>query len=68
MSGQTSIRWIENKLNGFMNKTLKTEDVDYVIASDTDSIYLNVGPLVNKVFGDKEVEKEKVVDALDGVL
>ena len=66
MSGQTSIRWIENKLNGFMNKTLGTEDVDYVIASDTDSIYLNVGPIVNKVFGDKEVEKVKVIDALDG--
>ena len=65
MSGQTSIRWIENKLNGFMNKTLKTDDVDYVIASDTDSIYLNVGPLVDTVFGDKEVEKLKIVDALD---
>ena len=65
MSGQTSIRWIENKLNGFMNKTLGTEDIDYVIASDTDSIYLNMGPLVDKVYGDKEVEKVKVVDTLD---
>ena len=65
LSGQTSIRWIENKLNGFMNKTLKTEEVDYVIASDTDSIYLNVGPLVNAVFGDKEVEKIKIIDTLD---
>ena len=66
LSGQTSIRWIENKLNAFMNKTLKTEDVDYVIASDTDSIYLHVGPIVDKVFGDKEVDKEKIVNALDG--
>ena len=49
-----------------MNKTLKTEDVDYVIASDTDSIYLNMGPLVDRVFGGKEVAKEKVVDALNG--
>ena len=65
LSGQTSIRWIENKLNGFMNKTLKTEDVDYVIASDTDSIYLNVGPLVETVFGGKDVEKVKIIDALD---
>ena len=65
MSGQTSIRWIENKLNGYMNKTLGTKDVDYVIASDTDSIYLNMGPLVEKVYGDKEVEKIKIVDTLD---
>ena len=65
LSGQTSIRWIENKLNGFMNKTLKTEGIDYVIASDTDSIYLNVGPLVETVFAGKEVEKVKIIDALD---
>ena len=46
LSGQVSIRWIENKMNQRMNKILKTEEVDYVIASDTDSIYLNLGPLV----------------------
>ena len=65
LSGQTSIRWIENKMNEFMNKTLKTDDVDYVIASDTDSIYLSVGALVDKVFGDKDVEKVKIINALD---
>ena len=43
LSGQVSIRWIENKMNAKINKILKTEDVDYVIASDTDSIYLNLG-------------------------
>jgi DNA polymerase elongation subunit (family B) len=66
LSGQTSIRWIENKLNGFMNKTLGTDDVDYVIASDTDSIYLHVGPIVEKVFAGKDVGKEKIINALDG--
>jgi len=48
-AGQLSIRWIENKINEYMNSLLKTEK-DYVIASDTDSIYLNLGPLVNKVY------------------
>ena len=48
LSGQVSIRWIENKMNGFLNKILQTKDTDYVIASDTDSIYLNLGPLVDK--------------------
>ena len=42
LSGQVSIRWIENKMNQKINQILKTEDVDYVIASDTDSIYLNL--------------------------
>ena len=50
MAGQLSIRWIENKLNTYMNNLLKTDE-DYVIASDTDSIYLRLGPLVEKVFG-----------------
>lgn len=49
-AGQLSIRWIENKLNAYMNKLLKTEDVDYVIASDTDSIYLSLDRLVNKAY------------------
>lgn len=47
-SGQLSIRWIEKKMNEYMNKILKTEDEDYVIASDTDSIYLSLGRLVNE--------------------
>ena len=50
VSGQLSIRWIENKLNTYMNNLLKTDE-DYVIASDTDSIYLRLGPLVEKIFG-----------------
>ena len=37
LSGQVSIRWIENKMNAYLNKLLKTDDYDYVIASDTDS-------------------------------
>ena len=42
LSGQVSIRWIENKINDYLNNLLQTKKVDYVIASDTDSIYLNL--------------------------
>jgi DNA polymerase elongation subunit (family B) len=49
-AGQLSIRWIENNLNEYMNKLLKTKDEDYVIASDTDSIYLSLDRLVNKAY------------------
>jgi len=67
LSGQVSIRWIESKVNKHINKALRTKDVDYVIASDTDSIYLNMGPLVDSVFKGREKTNEKVVSFLDKV-
>ena len=67
LSGQVSIRWIENKMNAYMNKLLKTENVDYVIASDTDSIYLNMGDLVETVYMGREKTNEVVVGFLDKV-
>jgi len=67
LSGQVSIRWIEGKVNKHINKALRTKDVDYVIASDTDSIYLNMGPLVDSVFKGREKTNEKVVSFLDKV-
>ena len=47
-AGQLSIRWIEHRINEWMNNLLKTKDEDYVIASDTDSIYLSLDKLVSK--------------------
>ena len=67
LSGQVSIRWIENRMNKYLNKVLKTEDVDYVIASDTDSIYLNMGPLVESVYKGREKTTEGVVTFLNKV-
>jgi DNA polymerase elongation subunit (family B) len=67
LSGQVSIRWIENKMNSYLNKLLKTEDVDYVIASDTDSIYLNMGPLVETVYKGREKTTQSIVSFLDKV-
>ena len=67
LSGQVSIRWIENRMNSYLNKILKTEDVDYVIASDTDSIYLNLGDLVEKVYEGREKTPESVVSFLNKI-
>ena len=66
LSGQTSIRWIENKMNQYLNKILQTNDLDYVIASDTDSIYLNFGPVVEKFLSNKK-EKEEVVNMVNRI-
>jgi len=67
LSGQVSIRWIENKMNNYLNKILKTEEVDYVIASDTDSIYLNLGPLVEVIYKDREKDGASIVSFLNKI-
>jgi DNA polymerase elongation subunit (family B) len=64
-SGQLSIRWIEKKINQYMNNLLKNDE-DYVIASDTDSIYLRLGGLVDKVFEDQS-DTMKVIEFMDKV-
>ena len=65
LTGQVAIRWIERKLNEYLNMVLSTDDVDYVIASDTDSIYLHLGPLVDTVFPKGNVPRERIVDVLN---
>ena len=64
-AGQLSIRWIEAKINQYMNKLLNT-DADYVIASDTDSIYLRMGELVDKFIKDTS-DKQKVISLMDKI-
>ena len=67
LSGQVSIRWIENRMNQKINHILKTKDIDYVIASDTDSIYLNLGPLVEVIYKEREKTTESVVGFLNKI-
>jgi DNA-binding phage protein len=66
-AGQLSIRWIENKLNEYMNKLLGTGNKDYVIASDTDSIYLCLAGLVGKVYGDRVDDPNVIIKFMDKV-
>ena len=67
LAGQYSIRWIEAKLNQYMNKLLETKDVDYVIASDTDSIYLRLGGLVDKVYNNRVDDNNAIIRFMDKV-
>jgi DNA polymerase elongation subunit (family B) len=64
LSAQLSIKWIAKYLNEYLNRVVKTNNVDYVVASDTDSVYLNLGPLVQKM---NIQDKAKIVDFLDQV-
>jgi len=67
LSGQVSIQWIMDKMNSYLNKVLKTDGEDYVIASDTDSLYINMGPLVESVFKGREKTTQSIVSFLDKV-
>lgn len=60
LSGQLTIRWAEVALNKYLNKVMNT-DTDYIIAIDTDSLYVDLGPLV------EQVNPSNPVDFLDKV-
>ena len=57
-SGQLVIRHIEAEVNNYMNKILQTKNVDYIVASDTDSIYLKLDSLVEKTCKDKTIDQK----------
>jgi len=63
-SGQLSIRWAENAINQYLNKLCKTQDKDYIIAIDTDSLYVNMEDVVKANNLDK-FSTEKTIEILD---
>ena len=65
LSGQLVIQTAERELNAWMNKVLKTSGKDYVIAIDTDSNYINMQPLVDRMFPNKT--ESEIVDILDKI-
>lgn len=64
-SGQLSIRWMENKINEYLNKVLKSGNTDYVIAVDTDSMYIKLDKFVEHTCQGKTTEQ--IVKYLDKV-
>lgn len=67
--GQLSVRWLENGLNNFLRRSLNTGAADdYVIAMDTDSIYLNLRDLVRKSFATEDkIDPTKAINFMDKV-
>jgi DNA polymerase elongation subunit (family B) len=49
LSGQLAIKWMEREMNKYLNKLFKTKDEDYVLASDTDSMYITLDKLVTQL-------------------
>ena len=63
MSGQLIIKWAEKTVNNYLNDLLKTEDEDYVVAMDTDSVYITMDKFVKQIFPEDTL-KEKIIDFL----
>jgi len=63
-TGQLVIRWAEKKVNEYLNNMNSTENVDYVIASDTDSLYVNMDKWVELFIGN-DLEKSLIINQLD---
>lgn len=66
-SGQLSIRYAQKSVNTYLNKLLKTNDKDYIIYIDTDSIYVDMAPVVKASFGTVDVDRAKGEEFLDKV-
>ena len=64
VAGQLSIRWAERAVNQYLNKILETDGTDYVIASDTDSLYVAFDTFINKV---GLTDTEKAIEFMDKV-
>ena len=64
ISGQLVIQWAGKYVNKYLNDLLKTDNEEYVIYTDTDSIYVNMGPFVDKLYKDKS-DTKGIVNFLD---
>ena len=64
-AGQFIIRFVENHMNKYLNNILKTDNEDYVVASDTDSIYVRLDKLVDATCQGKT--DDQIVDFLNKV-
>lgn len=65
MSGQLAIQWVAKDVNKYLNRLLQTQGADYVLAIDTDSIYVKLEKVVQKIFPNGHEDKQKIVTAID---
>jgi DNA polymerase elongation subunit (family B) len=66
LSGQLVIKWIAKDVNKYLNTLLNTQSVEYVFYIDTDSIYITLGDLVQKIYKNQPpTDKQKITTALD---
>ena len=68
ISGQLSIRWIEKQLNVFLNNIAKTENEDYILGADTDSVYICLNNIAKNIKGTKQQIVSKIDQACNDII
>lgn len=63
LSGQFTIRWAEKEINKFLNEHFFTENIDYVIAIDTDSLYISFEKYVDLFVESKDIKN--IIEYID---
>lgn len=68
LSGQVAVQWVSKRINDYLEKITGIKD-DFIVAMDTDSAYVNLGPLVKMVYGDKAstIKPSEVTEFLDKI-
>lgn len=65
-TGRTVIKWTERNVNTYLNKLLGNKEFkDYIIAIDTDSVFVAMSDLLSKVFKGNIPEVAKTIDVMD---
>jgi len=66
-TGQFIIQYIQQGINEYFNDLFKTDKVDFVIYSDTDSVYVSLDKITQHVFKGKKIEKVKLIQFMDKI-
>lgn len=65
VTGQIIIQTAAAAVNKYLNRILKTNDVDYVCYIDTDSLYIRLDTLVDKMFPTDQSDINKITNFID---
>ena len=63
-TGQYVIRYVANRVNAFLNRTFNTDE-DYIVASDTDSIYVRLERVAHRYSTEVHADEQQTITFLD---
>lgn len=63
-SGQLAIKYISRRINEYLNDLLGM-NIDWIVAGDTDSVYISLEPLVQRLTHGKPYDTESMVNIID---
>lgn len=67
LSGQLSTKWVARDVNAFLNNSLGTTDIDFIVAADTDSIYITLDRLLDRIYKGNVPELNEILPDLEKI-